>query len=333
MLNNYHGTNTLVDSHSPLQALTALLGAQRIKYAQGCNIDDNDTSLIDAAATAAASSDVAVVFVGLHQTQEREGLDRTTLDLPGAQTQLIQKVVATKKPTVVVLINGGPLAIEWVAKHVPAIVEAFYPGEMGGDAIADVLLGKVNPSGRLPYTIYPSDFVSKRSMFDMSLRDNGGITYRHYTGKPLWEFGFGLSYTTFNYTWDSSTRLYSTFTTEDALNVHDTPIQYTVTVRNTGSLAGSDAVLAFLTNDLTAHPDAPLKELYGFSRVFLQPGESTTVHLSVPPSVVSQVDKRGVEAILPGLYGVQIGGLRAQFELVGNKQVTFDMDGLKRSHS
>ena len=163
MLSNYHGTNTLVNSHSPFQALVNALGAGKVKYSLGCNISDNDTSGIADAVSLVKSSDVALVFVGLDQSQEREGHDRTILDLPGVQLQLIQSVVGTGKPTVVVLINGGPLAIEWVKDNVHAIVEAFYPGEMGGDAISDVLLGKISPGGRLPYTVYPTEFAQKKA--------------------------------------------------------------------------------------------------------------------------------------------------------------------------
>ena len=325
-MSNYHGTNTLVNSHSPLQALTNALGSDRVKYSKGCNVADTGTSGIADAVNAVKSSDVALVFVGLDQSQEREGHDRTILDLPGVQLQLIQSVVATKKPTVVVLINGGPLAIEWVKDNVPAIIEAFYPGEMGGDAIADVLLGKISPGGKLPYTIYPSEFNSTRSMFDMSLRENGGITYRYYTGKALWEFGFGMSYTTFEYSWmdsERSRRLSTVLAAQDGIN-------YTVNVTNSGHMVGDEVVLGFINSSDEA--DAPIRELFAFERVHLNPGESQVVHLTVPPQVLSVVNKNGVEAVVEGKYCVKIGSLVTEFVLNGDVHVLFDLPAVKKRH-
>ena len=305
-----------------------MLGADKIKYAQGCQIDVNDTSMISDAVAAAKASDAVVVFLGIHQKQEREGLDRTTLDLPGSQNDLITAVHGAGKPTIVVLINGGPLAIEWIQQNVPAIVEAFYPGEMGGDAVADMLMGKISPGGRLPVTFYPSDFVNKRSMFDMSLSDNGGITYRYYTGKPLWEFGDGLSYTTFSYNWSSfQNDVVSSYTTDEAV---DSSLNYTVVVKNTGSMTGDDVVLAYLMSP--PYPGGPLKELYGFQRVHLAPGESTTVHLTVPPQVLASVDVEGVQAVKAGRYRVRIGQLEKEFTLVGNDRVLFDLKAIKERH-
>ncbi|XP_065841345.1 uncharacterized protein [Oscarella lobularis] len=328
MLSNYHGTNTLVDSHSPLQALEKILGPDKIKYAQGCKIDANDTSMIKDAVAAAKTSDVVIIFVGLDETQESEGKDRTVLDLPGSQNDLVEAVYAAGKPTVVVLINGGPLAVSWIQDHVPAIVEAFYPGEMGGDAIADVLLGKISPAGRLPVTVYPSDFVNKRSMFDMSLSDNGGITYRYYAGKALWEFGYGLSYTSFSYNWSSLTSDVVNYNIDDVIR---SPINYTVVVTNTGSMLGDDVVLAFLTSP--PYPGGPLKELFGFQRVRLAPGESTTVHLSVPPLVLASVDGDGVQAIKSGRYGVRVGELESEFNLVGQERVLFNLKTIRERHA
>jgi len=154
----------------------------------------------------ASKAEVVFLFVGLHPGQgggdarEDEGWDHRQIALPGVQGQLIQAVHAANPKIVLVLIHGGPLGIDWEKTNVPAIVDAFYPGSMGGDAIASILAGDVSPSGRLPNTIYPADFINVRDIWDMNLRDKGGITYRYYTGTPLWEFGFGLSYTTFAYT-------------------------------------------------------------------------------------------------------------------------------------
>lgn len=189
LLSNYHGDNTLVQRHSLLMALQRVL--PDVRYARGCAIDSPDRQGFAAAEQAARSAQVAIVAVGLDGSQEEEGHDRETITLPGVQEELVRAIVATGTPTVVVLINGGQLAIEWIKDNVPAIVEAFYPGELGGDAVADVLLGAYNPAGRLPYTVYPADFV-RRSFFNMNLRTDGGITYMFYEGQALWEFGWGL---------------------------------------------------------------------------------------------------------------------------------------------
>ena len=328
MLSNYHGTNTLVDSHSPLAAFTAVFGKKKINYAQGCNIDDDDTSGIAGATSAAKASEVAIVFVGLDETQEREGHDRVSLELPGVQDQLVKAVLGANKKTIVVLVNGGPLAIEWIKDNVPAIVEAFYPGELGGDAVADVLLGNVNPSGRLPYTVYPADYI-KRSYFDMSLRDNGGCTYRFYQGKPLWTFGYGLSYTVFNYSWSGHPH-HQHADAKRIANGRNT-ISYTVNVTNTGNMAGYDSVLGFLTDQ--PQPDAPQKELFDFGRVFLEPGESATVHLTVGPQQLSSVDEEGTQFIKTGHYGVKIGDLESSFHVTGADHEMFSLKNIKNKSS
>ena len=327
MLSNYHGTNRVVDSHSPLQVISALLGQGKVKFAVGCNIDDNDTSRIADAVAAAKASDVALVFIGLDQQQEREGHDRTTLDLPGQQLQLVQQVFAANKNTVVVLINGGPLAIEWIKANIPAIVEALYPGEMGGDAIANILFGKVSPSGRLPYTIYPSNYTL-RSYRDMSLSDNGGCTYRYYTGNALWWFGEGMSYTTFNYSWANPDEHSRHFVAERLGRGTDT-LTYTVTVKNTGNMASDDVILGFLTGTL---PENPQRELFDFGRVHLAPGESATVHLSMPPQVLASVSKDGVQEIRPGKYRIVVGDLESSFVVDGKKHVLFSLPEMKERH-
>jgi len=314
MLSIYIGTNTLVNSHSPEQAIRAH-GVNVVGTAIGCDLSSTDTSGFAAAVDAAKKADVAIVFVGLHPGQgggdarEDEGWDRKDIILPGVQNQLVQAIVATKVPTVVVLIHGGALAIEWIKDNVPAIIDAFYPGELGGDAITSLLWGDVSPSGRLPVTIYPQDLTTTRDIIDMGLREKGGITYRYYTGKPLWEFGFGLSYTTFRYSIDEP---HLTTTTEVAANGYHkyykgyTPDQqYRVTVTNSGSVTSDVVVLGFLSSN---HSDAPIKELFGYARVSkLAPNANQTVYFSIPPQVLSLIDKQGNEEIHPGLYKVTIG--------------------------
>eukprot|EP01084_Bolivina_argentea_P243622 408373_1 len=205
MLSNYHGSNILVDSNSPFMAMKQR-NIYDINYAQGCNYLCNDTKDFQNAITVAKSSSFAIVFLGLHPAGkcesacEAEGWDRNTVIFPGDQLLLLQQVYAVNKNTILVLINGGQIDISWPKDNIPVIIEAFYPGELGGSAISSIIYGDVSPSGKLPYTIYDESILRTRpSIMDMSLRDNGGITYRYYTGTPVYNFGFGLYYTNFTY--------------------------------------------------------------------------------------------------------------------------------------
>jgi len=348
MLSIYRGDNTLVNSHSPYFAIIKR-GFNVVGFAKGCELTGQDTSGFSAATTLAAQANVVFVFVGLHPGQgggdarEDEGWDRHQLGLPGVQSQLIQAVHGANPKVVVILIHGGPLAIEWEKANVPAIVDAFYPGSMGGDAIARVLAGDVSPAGRLPNTIYPANFVNVRDIWEMGLREKGGITYRYYTGTPLWEFGFGLSYTTFSYTMDPLESV-KTVSVESMVLAHkhyyetlgkqpNAPAQYTVVVKNTGQVESDDVVLGFITSK---DPDAPLKELFGYERVHLKPGENATVHFSVPPQVLSHVDIYGNEEIRPGVYKISIGDsletVEAVLNVVGKPKTIFSLQAIKEKY-
>eukprot|EP01084_Bolivina_argentea_P317682 550834_1 len=203
MLSNYHGSNILVNSNSPYDAMKAR-GLYSVNYVQGCDYECKTTKGFQAAVDAAKNADYAIVFLGLHPDGnceaacESEGWDRNTIEFPGNQLSLLQQVFAAQKNTILVLINGGAIDISWPKANIAGIIEAFYPGELGGPAIANILLGDVSPAGKLSYTIYDKSLLTSRpSIMDMSLRNNGGITYRYYTGTPVYPFGFGLSYTTF----------------------------------------------------------------------------------------------------------------------------------------
>jgi beta-glucosidase len=256
-----------------------------------------------AAVEAAQKSDIVVAFVGLSPHLEGEempikvpgfdGGDRTDLNLPAEQQQMLEAVAATGKPLVVVLINGSALAVNWAQQHAAAILEAWYPGEAGGTAIADTLLGRNNPAGRLPVTFYAS--IDQLPPFDdYSMRDR---TYRYSHATPLYRFGDGLSYTHFRY---SGAHL-----STPNLAAGD-PLTVTVTVTNTGKLAGDEVVEVYLTpppSDL-----APLRALVGFQRLHLAPAQSRTVTLPLDPRQLSQVDAAGARAVLPGSYQLFVGG-------------------------
>ena len=221
------------------------------------------------------------------------GGDRTAIDLPAVQEELLKAVAATGKPLVVVLQNGSALAINWAQEHANAILEAWYPGEEGGTAIAETLAGDNNPGGRLPVTFY-SSLSQLPSFSDYSMKSR---TYRYLADKPLYSFGFGLSYTNFAY---SSIKVPAT-----SIKAGD-PVTIEAEVKNTGSAAGDEVVELYLTQPQAS--DTPTRVLAGFTRVHLDPGQSTHVGLTIDPRSIAQVDSEGTRVILPGDYTVSLAG-------------------------
>lgn len=211
-----------------------------------------------------------------------------------------------------VLIHGSPIAVEYAKANVPAIVDAHYPGAMGGLAIADVLTGVYNPCGRLTTTVYPKDFV-KRSKFDTGLRSDGGLTYMHYDGKygePLWEFGDGISYSTF----DVKAQGRSVTATTAALAA--APISFSVAVTNKAGPAGCFSALGFISSD---HPQAPRnRKLFDYTRASLEGGktEVLTVKLTAAAGALIQAD--GAAQILPGSYTVTVANVSFDLKLTGS---------------
>jgi beta-glucosidase len=262
-----------------------------------------DQPLIDGAVAAAKASDVVIAFVGLSPDLEGEemavnypgfsGGDRTSLALPEAQRRMLQAVKATGKPLVVVYMTGGEISDPWVEQNADALVQAWYPGEAGGQAIANVLTGKTNPSGRLPYTIYQD--VSQLPAFeDYSMK---GRTYRYFAGPVLHPFGQGLSYTTFAYARPVLSAV--------SLKAGGT-VTATVKVSNTGKHDGDEVVQAYLVKPKTAI--SARHSLAAFTRVHLKAGESKAVTIRLDARVLSQVDAKGNRSVLPGTYTVYLGG-------------------------
>ena len=241
----------------------------------------------DEAVRAAARADVVVLVLGLTPTLEGEempvqvpgfrGGDRTSLDLPAPQQRLMERVVAVGRPTVLVLLNGSALAVNWAQAHVPAILEAWYPGQ-AGDAIADVLFGDYNPGGRLPVTFYHS--VTDLPPFEDYAM--AGRTYRFFSGTPLYPFGHGLSYTTFRY--DSLRASAGSYAAGDTIRVG-------LDVTNTGTRTGDEVVQLYVRHEGSA-VERPIRELRGFRRVTLAPGERRTVRFEVPVSALAWWDPR-----------------------------------------
>ncbi len=264
---------------------------------------------IDEAVNAARQADVCVLVLGISAALEGEemtvstegfrGGDRTDLSLPNGQEGLLKAVSATGKPVIVVLLSGSALAVNWANDNVPAIIEAWYPGEEGGTAIADVLFGNYNPSGRLPVTFYKS--VDQLPPFtDYSMQ---GRTYRYFKGDPLYPFGFGLSFTTFKY---------------DNLKFKPNsvkagePVTVSVEVQNVGDRAGEEVVQLYLS-DLEASVPVAIRALAGFDRVSLNPREKRNISFTLTPRQMSVIDDAGKRVIEPGEFLVSVGGKQPGF--------------------
>ncbi len=252
---------------------------------------------------AAKGADVVVAVLGITSELEGEempvseegfkGGDRTSIDLPKPEEDLLEAVAAVGKPVVLVLTNGSALAVNWANKHVNAILESWYPGEEGGTAIAQTLSGANNPAGRLPVTFYTG--IDQLPPFeDYAMK---GRTYRYFEGKPLYPFGYGLSYTTFSY---RGLRL-----PKKAINAGD-PLIAELTVTNTGKREGDEVVQLYLS--FPNLPGAPLRALRGFTRVRLKPGESQNVRFELKDRDLSMVTEAGDPIIAEGKYSLSIGG-------------------------
>ena len=284
---------------SLFQGIRAVLPQATVTFNQGTDIP--------AAVAVAKQADVVILGLGEKLGISGEGFDRSSLDLPGNQEQLLEAVSATGKPVVLVLQNGRPLTIGWAKEHVPAILEAWYPGEFGGKAIAETLFGDNNPAGRLPITFpksvgqLPDYYNSDPSRVQKYVDDDG---------KPLFPFGFGLSYTTFHY---------------DHLAVQPPPtgshgdIKVTVDITNTGDRDGDEVAQLYLRENVSS-VETPSRSLKGFSRIHLKTGETRTVTFRAPQEQIAVWNAEKVWAVEAGEYTVWVGGssqasLSAKFDL------------------
>jgi len=272
---------------SILQGIRTLLPSAAVTF--------NDGKDIPSAVAAARSADVVIMALGENLGISGEGFDRSCLDLPGNQEQLLEAVAATGKPVVLVLENGRPLTIPWAKEHIPAILEAWYPGEFGGSAIAATLFGDNNPAGRLTLT-FPR---SVGQLPDYYNADPSRIRkYIDSNGEPLFSFGYGLSYTSFRY---------------DHLSVQCPPpdshqdIKVTVDVTNTGKREGDEVAQLYLRENVSS-VETPERALKGFSRIHLKPGETRTVTFRIPQDQLAVWNTERKWAVEPGEYTVWAGG-------------------------
>ena len=308
-----------------------------VQYVSGCqNVKCSDKHDFDKALAIVNDADYVVAVMGLDGTVEGEGKDRlnTTCEslpvdnigLPGCQTALVEAVISSNPRVILVLINGGPVSIPnlYDNEGVLGVVEAFYPGPLGGRAVADVLFGSYNPGGKLPYTVYKS-VKDMMVATDYNMTTPPGRTHRYYTGKPLFPFGYGLSYTKFEY---SKLILSSTsIKVCSSLNVM-------VSVQNTGQVLGDEVVQVYVEPPkLSGKPFIPNIELVGFERVTIAPSATHVGHYEVNAYSLSLVDEDGEHYVFPGQYTVVVsGGLESkvtgQFTIDGSVTNVKDCPGV-----
>jgi beta-glucosidase len=302
MLGNYFGIPTSIPT--PLQSIRERLGSQtQLVYLKGADyIDRMDADTLNHWMSQAEGADVAIFIGGISAHLEgeqlrlnREGFyggDRTTVLLPGVQTSIIKSLQSKGIPVVFVMMTGSAIAIPWEAEHIPAILNAWYGGQYGGKAIADVLFGDYNPSGKLPVTFYAQD----SDLPDFESYDMAGRTYRYFKGKALYPFGYGLSYTHFTY----SNLVFPKTYRNGALEVK-------VTVKNDGKVDGEDVAQLYVSH-LNQKVLVPITALKSFQRIHLKAGESRIVSFKLSAAELSTVDEKGDNKLLPGTTRIDVGG-------------------------
>jgi beta-glucosidase len=320
LLGNYNG--------NPSRTISVLEGIRErvfpqieVLHARGCDILGTSTEGFDEAVALGRRADVVILVLGLSQLMEGEegqeegvqaGLaslgDRTSLDLPGLQEELLKEVQATGKPVILVLINGSALAVNWANDHVDAILEAWYPGQAGGAAVAEVLFGDYNPAGRLPVTFYKT--VEDLPAFEDY--NMAGRTYRYFNGEPLYRFGFGLSYTHFTY---------RSLKARPGESAKPRQVSVRVQVKNDGERAGDEVVQLYLQHVSPSFP-APTWQLIGFTRLHILPGKDRIVTFKLTQDQMSQVNMEGQLVFIPGEFRLAAGGCSPGREIDESFQYT-----------
>ncbi len=303
--NNYNGK--VGEAITPLQGIKNAVGsAVEILHARGCEVvegrqaaESDPAGDLARAADLAHQADVALLFVGTNDQVEQEGRDRKTLGLTGRQEELVRAVLAANPRTVVIEMSAGPLTVPWLKENVPAILQAWWPGEEGGSAIARILFGEVNPGGRLPHTVYASEQqVPPNTEYEITK----GFTYMYVRGEPLFPFGHGLSYTEFQY--DHLEITPKQTTPAGALRV-------SIEVTNRGSRAG-DEVVQLYVHEMQPAVKRPIRELRGFQRIHLDPGERRAVTFALPAEKLAYFDEaKNAFVVRPGAFQISIGSSSA----------------------
>lgn len=313
-------TENFVEISSILAEIKEKVGKNTsVRYAKGCDIRDSSKEGFMEAIEAAKKSEAAIVIVGgksgiISDCTSGESRDRADLNLPGVQEELVKSIYETGTPVVVVLINGRPLSISWIAEKIPAVIEAWLPGEEGAGAVADVLFGDYNPGGRLPISFPRS--VGQVPVY-YNHKPSGGRShwkgdYVEISSKPLFSFGYGLSYTDFKY---------------DNLNIVPErvssrgQVEISANIKNTGNLTG-DEVIQLYINDVYAEITRPVKELKGFKRIVLEPGQKKTITFILPVNLLGFYNKDMKYIVEPGTIKVMIGSSSDDIRLTGKFKIT-----------
>lgn len=320
------------DGVTLLEALKERAGNQlTLNYAKGCDLVTDDRSGFKEAVDVAKKSDVCIVVVGSASASLArdysnatcgEGFDLSDLTLTGVQEDLVEAIHATGKPVIVVLLSGKPLAMSWIKENIPGIVVQWYPGEQGGLALADMLLGKVNPSGKLNYS-FPQSVGHLPCYYNYLPTDKGfyrspgsknkpGKDYVFSSPKALWAFGHGLSYTDFEYL--SATTSKEDYACEDVIEV-------TIAIRNTGDYDGLEVPQVYV-RDMVSSVVMPVQELKGFEKVLIKKGETKQVIIKIPVSELALYNKEMKKVVEPGAFELQIG--RASDDIRIKKVITVE---------
>lgn len=323
LLGNYHGIPAFNNVSTPLMALHQRMSNHSILFAAGVDVVTGDGAWgFNGAIDVARKADVVVMFLGSSSkgtfegitnldTVEKESLDRKSLELPGLQSDLVKAVTKhSGNDIVVVLINGGPIAIEDLLENprVKGIVQAWYPGQAGGQAIVDVLSGQHSPSGRLPVTIYAANYTSQIKATNMDMRTFPGRTYKYLQVRPLFPFGFGLSYTTFKYS-------HLSISTSHNSDGHKKKSHWAISLKctNTGKFEAGEVVLLFVSfkptaKDLIALGQPPFRELKAFQRLSkITPGDTQIVTFKLTDEDFSLTAVSGNKQLTHGKWHIEIG--------------------------
>jgi len=286
------------------EGMSEALGKKDLLYAKGCDIESDDVSGFTEALEVASKADILIVGVGEFHNMTGENNSRAKLDLPGVQLELLKKLKETGKPIVMVLMAGRPLTITWENEHIDAILDIWFPGTMGGAAVADVLTGKYNPAGKLTVTFpqvvgqIPLFYNHKSTGRPFDANTNYGSRYWDVSNDPLYPFGYGLSYTTFKY---DKFILSSKFITKDS------PIKISVNVTNTGKYDGEEVVQLYI-RDIIGSVTRPVKELKGYKKIFLKRGEMQTVDFILTVDDLRFYNSELEFLYEPGDFNIFIGG-------------------------
>ena len=329
-LGDYTATPFLQDIVTVLDGVkNKVSSSTKVTYVKGSNVIGDELNEFSQAQNAARNADLAIVVLGENSaitgggSQDRvptvgEGYDVASLDLTGLQEDLLKTVYETGTPTVLVLINGRPLSVRWAAENIPAIVEAWIPGEEGGNAVAEVLFGDYNPDGRLSVTI-PRHSGQLPSYYNYPpakrfwIKETWSDGYADMPGTPLWEFGFGLSYTSFEY---------SNLVVSPENIGSNGEVLVSLDVKNVGEREGKEVVQLYI-NDVFSSDTTPVKELKGFDKVHLMPGETKKVTFKILPEHITLLDKNLNPVVEPGVFEVQIGSSSENIRLKGEFEVKY----------